>query len=134
MNFEKLISEVIYKAVRSSGSGGQHINKVATKVELYFNIDKSQFLLEEEKLKLRLFFKSRLTKDGNLVLTCAETRSQIRNKDIVTNRFLKLIREGLHEEKKRKPTKVSKAMKEKRLASKRKQSEKKAQRKPPNVD
>lgn len=134
MNIEALISELTYKAVRSSGSGGQHVNKVASKVMLYFSIENSEVFTDEEKQRLKDFFRNRLNKQGILILDSGESRSQFRNKTIVTQRFLKLIEEGLKEEKDRKSTKVPKAVKQKRLETKRKNSEKKANRKPPKVD
>ncbi|EDP71103.1 Class I peptide chain release factor [Flavobacteriales bacterium ALC-1] len=134
MDAELLKSELTYKYVRSSGSGGQHVNKVSSKAELYFNLEKSQVFNDDERLKLLEFFKNRLNKDGVLVLTCDESRSQFRNKSIVTQRFLELTEEGLKEEKERKSTKIPKAVKRKRLANKRKNSEKKANRKKPDID
>ncbi|MBC3845513.1 aminoacyl-tRNA hydrolase [Winogradskyella echinorum] len=134
MDVKLLKSELTYKYVRSSGSGGQNVNKVSSKAELYFNVETSQVFNDDEKLKLTEFFNNRLNKDGVLVLACDESRSQFRNKAIVTQRFLELIDEGLKEEKERKSTKVPKAVKRKRLASKRKNSEKKANRKKPDID
>ena len=134
MDIDLLKTELFYKYVRSSGSGGQNVNKVSSKAELYFNVEASQVFNEDEKLKLSEFFSNRLSKDGVLVLACDESRSQFRNKAIVTQRFLELIEEGLKEEKERKSTKVPKAVKRKRLASKRKNSEKKANRKKPDID
>lgn len=134
MDVKLLKSELTYKYVRSSGSGGQNVNKVSSKAELYFNVETSQVFNDDEKLKLTEFFNNRLNKDGVLVLACDESRSQFRNKAIVTQRFLELIDEGLKEEKERKSTKVPKAVKRKRLASKRKNSEKKANRKPPSIE
>ena len=134
MDLSQLVNEIIYKAVRSSGSGGQHVNKVATKIELYFDIEASQFFNEEEKNRLREFLHNKLTKSGILILSCGETRSQLKNKNRVTKRFLELLEEGLKEEKERKPTKIPKAVKRKRLANKKRNSEKKANRKPPKID
>lgn len=131
---EGIISELIFKAVKSSGSGGQHVNKVSTKVELLFNIENSQFLNITQKKRLQEVLGNRINKNGFLVMSCSETRSQFQNKTIVTERFLHLIGESLTEQKKRKSTKIPKAVKQKRLTSKRKQSEKKAQRKPPNLE
>lgn len=131
---QNLKSEISYKAVRSSGSGGQNVNKVATKVELYFNVLESQFLESYQKEKLQNHLVNRITKDGILILSCGETRSQLKNKTIVTKRFFQLIEEGLKEDKDRLPTKIPKAVKRKRLATKKKTSEKKANRKPPKID
>jgi len=134
VDIEALKSELDYKAVRSSGSGGQHVNKVASKVVLYFNIENSIVFNEDEKNRLRDFFSSRLSKHGVLILSSEESRSQFRNKALVTQRFLSLIEEGLKEEAERKPTKVPFAVKKKRLENKRKNSEKKANRRRPKVD
>ncbi|MDO1501828.1 alternative ribosome rescue aminoacyl-tRNA hydrolase ArfB [Winogradskyella maritima] len=133
INFEDLLSEVSYKAVRSSGAGGQNVNKVATKVVLQFNIEESQILSEEHKERLREFFKTRLDKNGILTLNSSESRSQFRNKTLVTQRFLELLEEGLKEEKERIPTKTPRAVKQKRLKNKKIQSDKKANRKKPDV-
>ncbi len=134
MDLALLKTELTYKFVRSSGSGGQHVNKVSSKAELYFNLQDSSVFNDDEKLKLTEFFNKRISKDGILILTCDESRSQFRNKAIVTRRFLELIEEGLKEEKKRIKTKISKAAKKRRLANKRKNSEKKTNRKKPDVD
>ncbi|MDG4715995.1 alternative ribosome rescue aminoacyl-tRNA hydrolase ArfB [Winogradskyella marincola] len=134
MDVEALKSELMYKAVRSSGSGGQHVNKVASKVVLYFNVEASAQFTDDEKARLTEFFQNRLNKQGVLVMDCSESRSQFRNKALVTQKFLDLIIEGLKEEKERKPTKVPKAVKRKRLDTKRKNAEKKANRKPPKID
>ena len=134
MDIEALKSELTYKAVRSSGSGGQNVNKVASKVMLFFNLEDSTVFSEEEKERLRDFFSNRLNKQGVLMLYSDESRSQFRNKALVTQRFVELIEEGLRQDKERKPTKVPKAVKRKRLENKRKISEKKANRKPPTVD
>ncbi|NNE31550.1 MAG: aminoacyl-tRNA hydrolase [Winogradskyella sp.] len=134
MDVELLKSEVTYKYSRSSGSGGQHVNKVSSKAELYFDILNSKAINEYEKEKLSAFYNNRINNDGVLVLTSEESRSQFRNKAIVTQRFLELIEEGLKEKKTRIPTKISKAAKRKRLANKRKNADKKANRKPPEIE
>lgn len=134
MDAEALKSELTYKAVRSSGSGGQNVNKVASKVVLYFDLEASSVFNEDEKELLRAFFSNRLNKKGVLILSSDESRSQFRNKALVTQRFLELVEEGLKEDKERKPTKIPKAVKRKRLENKRKNSEKKANRKPPKID
>ncbi|MCA0152162.1 alternative ribosome rescue aminoacyl-tRNA hydrolase ArfB [Winogradskyella vincentii] len=134
MDAENLISELTFKAVRSSGSGGQHVNKVATKVVLSFDILNSSHLNEDEKIKLLSFLNNRINKSGILVLSSDQNRSQLKNKIDVTKRFVNLIKLGLKEEKERKQTKIPKSVKRKRLESKRKISEKKANRKPPKLD
>lgn len=134
MDVDVLKSELTFKAVRSSGSGGQHVNKVASKVVLYYSLLESRVFNEDEKLRLTETLKNRLNKNGILILSSDESRSQFRNKAIVIQRFLELIETGLKEDKERKPTKVPKAVKRKRLENKRKNSEKKASRKKPNID
>ncbi|WP_179021658.1 alternative ribosome rescue aminoacyl-tRNA hydrolase ArfB [Winogradskyella forsetii] len=134
MDSELLKSELNYKYVRSSGSGGQNVNKVSSKAELYFDLKNSQVFNDEEKQKLSEFFNNRLTKDGLLTLASDESRSQFRNKALVTRRFLELIEEGLKEEKLRVPTRVPRRVKMKRLKNKRINAEKKANRKPPKLD
>jgi ribosome-associated protein len=129
-----LKSELVYKYVRSSGSGGQHVNKVSSKAELYFNIETSKVFNEAQKNQLITFFNNRLTKDGILILACDESRSQFRNKAIVTQRFIKLMEDGLKEEKERLATKIPRSVKRKRLNTKRINAQKKASRKPPELD
>lgn len=134
MDREAVISELFFRAVRSSGKGGQHVNKVSTKVELHFDLENSNYLTEEEKSKLKEFLKNRLNKEHRLVLQCSATRSQLKNKEIVTQRFLELLSEGLKEEKKRIPTKTPGSIKAKRLKDKKKQSDKKLSRQKPKLD
>ena len=134
MKADQLVSELSFKAVRSSGSGGQHVNKVASKVELQFVVEVSEGLTTEEKMTLSQSLSSKLTKDGRIILQSGATRSQHKNKEIVIQRFLELIEEGLIEQEERKPTKVPKSAKKKRLKNKRKHTEKKANRKRPEID
>ncbi|NMH86987.1 alternative ribosome rescue aminoacyl-tRNA hydrolase ArfB [Flavivirga algicola] len=131
---EALLQELSFKAVRSSGSGGQHVNKVSSKIELTFNLNTSLIFSEEEKERLQNKLKHRLTKDGLLILQCDESRSQHKNKELVIKRFLELIRLGLIVPKKRIPTKIPKAVIKKRLKDKRNLSDKKANRKKPDID
>ncbi len=134
MNVEKLIQELSFKAIRSSGSGGQHVNKVSSKVVLSFNVLESEVLSEEEKELLIKNLGTKLTKKHILIINCDESRSQHKNKELVTKRFVNLIQDGLFVPKKRKPTKISKAVIKKRLDNKQKQSEKKSNRKKPDID
>lgn len=126
-----IIKELQFKAIRSSGSGGQHVNKVASKVELQFDVINSSVLTEEEKSQLQEQLANRLTKAGILILQCGESRSQHKNKLLVIERFLNILADALKVEIERKPTKVPKQVKIKRLKKKRQQAEKKANRKPP---
>jgi len=126
-----IISELQFKAVRSSGAGGQNVNKVSSKVVLTFDLKKSQALSEEEKVRLESKLAPRLTTDFLLILNCDEDRSQFRNKDIVTKRFLDIIAAGLLVPKIRKATKIPKSAIRKRIKSKKSLSEiKKSRRKP----
>ncbi|KDN56777.1 alternative ribosome rescue aminoacyl-tRNA hydrolase ArfB [Flavobacterium seoulense] len=131
MEIHKLISELQYKAVRSSGAGGQNVNKVSSKVVLSFDLKNSQALSDEEKLLLENNLSSRLTSDLILILNCDEDRSQLKNKEIVTKRFLELIRKGLIVPKIRKATRIPKSVIKKRIKDKKNLSEiKKSRRKP----
>ena len=134
MNKESLYKELQFKAVRSSGAGGQHVNKVSSKVELFFDILNSHSLSEEEKHRLQKNLASRISKDGVLKLSSGESRSQHSNKEKVIVRFFELIEKGLITPKKRKPTKISRAQKQKRLENKQKHSSKKTLRKKPYID
>ncbi|MFV8365254.1 alternative ribosome rescue aminoacyl-tRNA hydrolase ArfB [Flavobacterium sp. XS1P27] len=126
-----LLSELSFKAVRSSGAGGQNVNKVSSKVVLTFDLKNSQALTEEEKLLVETKLPSRLTTDLVLILNCEEDRSQFRNKEIVTKRFLELIKNALLIPKERKPSKIPKSFIRKRIKDKKNISEiKKTRRKP----
>ena len=129
-----ILQELTFKAVRSSGSGGQHVNKVSSKVELSFNLNKSLALNDAQKERIYYKLQHRLTKDAVLTLQCDENRSQHRNKVLVIKRFLDLIKFGLLIPKRRVPTKIPRAVIRKRLNNKRKRSEKKVNRKKPDLD
>ena len=129
MNAKDIIRELQFKAVRSSGAGGQHVNKVSSKVELTFDVENSISLSEKEKDLLYKNLTTKLTKEKILILFCDESRSQHRNKELVVERFLELLAAGLTRPKKRKKTKPSKESVKKRLDNKKKLSEKKTNRK-----
>ena len=133
MEIEKIISELQYKAVRSSGAGGQNVNKVSSKVVLTFDLKNSQGLTEEEKLLLETKLASRLTTDLVLILNCDEDRSQLKNKTIVTKRFLELIKNALIIPKVRKATKIPKSVIRKRIKDKKNVSEVKKNRRKPEL-
>ncbi len=128
-----LISELTFKAIRSSGAGGQHVNKVSSKVVLNFDLTNSQVFDEVQVDLLLKNLSTRLTSEGTLILYSDESRSQHKNKELVVKRFLELIQLGLKVPKKRKPTKVPRAVKLKRLSKKKQQADKKANRKPPEI-
>jgi ribosome-associated protein len=133
MNVENLIKELNFKAVRSSGAGGQHVNKVSSKVELIFDLKNSLVLSSEEKEILIKKLASKLTKENVLLLQCDESRSQHKNKELVIKRFSSLIINGLKIPKKRKATKPSKSSIQKRLEKKKKQAFKKTFRRKPEL-
>ncbi|RKS25982.1 ribosome-associated protein [Flavobacterium endophyticum] len=132
MDTEKIISELKFKAVRSSGAGGQNVNKVSSKVVLSFDLPNSKALSEEEIALLEDKLAPRLTNDKILILNCDEDRSQLKNKEIVVKRFLQLLRENLIIPKERKATKVPKSVIKKRIQNKRNLSEKKQSRRKPD--
>ena len=132
MDQEKIISELSFKAVRSSGAGGQNVNKVSSKVVLSFNLLNSDALSEDEKLLLEQNLEPRLTNEKILILNCDEDRSQLKNKEIVIKRFLQIIKQNLIVPKERKATKVPRSVIKKRIQNKRNLSEKKENRKKPD--
>ena len=131
MNKDIILSEVDYKAVRSSGPGGQHANKTATKVEVSFEVSASQGLSDEEKARILKKLSGRINKEGLLKMSNEDSRSQHTNKDLVTRNLLEELKNALKKQKPRKKTKPTKASKIKRLKAKKKKSEIKASRKDP---
>ena len=134
MNKDSIYKELLFKAVRSSGAGGQHVNKVSSKVELSFNIGSSEALSEKEKQLLLKNLSNRINKEGILKIYSSESRSQHTNKNKVVKRLFKIIEKGLIVSKMRKPIKMSNAQKIKRLDNKTKQAIKKLLRKKPNLE
>lgn len=129
MNVEVLHKELKFRTSRSSGSGGQHVNKVSTRVELIFDLHQSELLSPEQKARLSEALKNKLTNEGQLVISCQATRSQHRNRKKAIEKFDALITKALMPVAKRKPVKPLQSDKAKRLDTKRKHSEKKNQRK-----
>jgi len=127
-------SEILFSASRSSGPGGQNVNKVSTKVELRFNIPNSNLLSDTEKEILLEKLKNKINNEGDLILVSQEGRSQLKNKEKVLEKFYELIEKTLTPPKKRKPTKPTQASKKKRLEGKKLVSEKKSQRKKPDME
>ncbi len=134
MKKEQILRELNFKAVRSSGAGGQHVNKVSSKVELSFSLDSSLGLSIEEKQRISQKLGTRLTKNQILILQCDEARSQHKNKEIVIKRFFQLLKKALEIPKNRKTTKPSKSSIEKRLKAKKLDAHKKVNRKKPSLD
>ncbi|HOP03474.1 MAG TPA: alternative ribosome rescue aminoacyl-tRNA hydrolase ArfB [Tenuifilaceae bacterium] len=126
-------SEFSFKTSRSSGAGGQNVNKVNTKVELRFSINASQLLSDEEKSLLCEKLSSKLSLEGELIIVSQQERTQYKNKQLCIEKFYKTIAQALRKPKKRKQTSPSKESVEKRIAGKRLTSEKKLLRKKPEV-
>lgn len=122
-NTQDLETEITFKTSRSGGSGGQHVNKVSTKVELDFDIPASRILTEEQKSVLLAKLSSKLTTEGVLQIVVQTERSQLRNKKIAVEKFHELVVASFTEQKKRKATKVPKGVKEKRLLVKKRKAE-----------
>jgi len=116
-------TELAFEASRSSGPGGQHVNKASTKVTVVFEIDSSSVLDEEQKSRLRLRLASKLSGDSILRVSSQRTRSQLTNRDDALEKLAGLIRGALAEEKPRKKTKPTRAARQKRLEEKKRKSE-----------
>lgn len=121
--FEQLQEEIQYTTSRSSGKGGQHANKVESRVSLFFDIKGSKLLNDEQKQLLLKVFESRLNQGSVLQLDVEESRSQSINKEIAFKRLRAMLEEALKPKKKRKPTKPTKASEKKRLNTKKARSE-----------
>ncbi len=131
MRKEILLSELQFKATRSSGPGGQHVNKTSTRVELFWPLEDSQGLSTTEKNRLRRVLGKRLNKEGVLVLHTEATRSQHRNKELVIKKFFQFLEKGIRPPKKRKRTQPPRSANRKRLENKKKHAQKKALRRSP---
>ncbi len=129
MDTNLLLNELHFQATRSSGAGGQHVNKVSSKIELRFSIINSSALSEEEKIQLQQKLKTQLTKNQEIIITCQDSRSQHKNKEIAIKKLIDLLQKSLLKPKKRKRTKPSKQAVKKRLEKKAKQALKKENRK-----
>jgi len=126
--------ELDYEFARSSGPGGQNVNKVETKVTLTFVVEASGSLSDEQKHRLTEHLANRITKDGVLRVTSQRHRTREANRHAAIARFIELVDDALAERAERKPTKVSRTAKKRRVEDKRRRSEVKRMRKPPKID
>lgn len=134
MNAEILKNELEFTAVRSGGPGGQHANKVSSKVVVLFDVENSQAISEKERKRIIDKLSAKLNKKNQFILTCDESRSQHKNKQIVIDRLMTLLEGALKIDKKRIPTRVGKLEKTRRLEAKKKKGLKKTLRQKPKLD
>ena len=127
-------SELVMRATRSSGAGGQHVNKTSSRIEIEWNVRLSSAVNDEQKERIVSRLTSRLSDDGTLRIVASDTRSQLRNREAAEERLAETIRKALIVPKKRKPTRRPRAANEARLDEKKKHSERKRERKRPITD
>jgi ribosome-associated protein len=128
-DFQSLLSEAVLKFTRSSGKGGQNVNKVSSKAQLYFDVKASVILSEEQKETLLEKFSNQTSDEGVLKITASEARTQLENKEAVKEKFIALLKKAFHKKKKRVATKIPRQVVEKRLTEKKKAGELKKLRK-----
>lgn len=129
MNTDALQKEIKYRTSRSSGAGGQHVNKVETRVEAIFNLDSSIHFTDDQKETIRFRLGKRINSKGELVVSSAAKKSQLQNKNTATERLIRLLLTSLEKQKIRKPTNIPASSERKRLKKKKVKSETKARRK-----
>jgi ribosome-associated protein len=121
-------AEIQYRATKSSGPGGQHVNTSSTRIELLWDLPRSNAVTDEQRERLRIKLAARLDSDGMIRVVASDRRSQGQNKQSADERLAALVKHALHIPKKRRPTKPTKAAKERRLTEKKRQSSKKLNR------
>ncbi len=134
MNFEKILNECKFQFVRSSGKGGQHVNKVSSKVELYFDVVASQAITDSEKELLLRRLENKIDGRGCLQMDCQTGRSQLENRELVKTKLRKVLEKALRKEKPRVPTQPTHSSKEKRITEKKIISKKKKFRQTNNIN
>ncbi|MEO7040911.1 MAG: alternative ribosome rescue aminoacyl-tRNA hydrolase ArfB [Gemmatimonadaceae bacterium] len=117
--------ELVVRATRASGAGGQHVNKTSTRVEITWNVATSQVLEDVDRARIAARLSSRLSEDGELRIVASDTRSQLQNRELAESRLADLVRRALLVPKPRKKTRPSRAAKQARLDDKRRTSDKK---------
>jgi ribosome-associated protein len=127
-------SELDVRVSRSSGAGGQHVNKTSSRVEIFWSITGSRALTDEQRARLLDKLSSRLTTEGSIRVVASDMRSQSRNRELAEERLAELVRRALLVPRKRKPTKPTRAAKEARLESKKLHSNKKRTRQNTSFD
>ena len=132
--FEIPRDELVARATRSSGAGGQHVNKTSSRIQLSWDVGASPSLDDAQRERLLRKLASRLTTDGVLTVSVSDTRSQHRNREIAEERLNEVVNAALVVPKKRKATRPTRAAKEKRLDSKKLHSKKKQNRRADTLD
>jgi ribosome-associated protein len=127
-------SELDVRVSRSSGAGGQHVNKTSSRVEIFWNVQASRALSDDQRARLLERLASRLTTEGSIRVVASDMRSQSRNRDLAEERLAEMVRRALVIPKKRRPTRPTKASKEARLEGKKRQSHKKRERQKKSFD
>jgi ribosome-associated protein len=127
-------TELDVRVSRSSGAGGQHVNKTSSRVEIFWNIVGSRAVSDEQRARLREKLASRLTTDGSIRVVASDMRSQSRNRELAEERLADLVRRALVIPRKRRATKPTRASKEARLDSKKRHSTKKRDRRDTVID
>ncbi len=124
------LSELEYRATRSGGPGGQHVNTSATRIEVVWDVAASQALSDEQRARLLVRLSSRLDSEGKLRLVASDRRSQLQNRESATERLRDIVARALVVPKKRRKSAVPRAEKKRRLEAKRRRAEIKARRRP----
>ena len=127
-------AELDFRASRSGGPGGQHVNTSSTRVELVWDVANSPSLTEQQRARVLEKLSNRINAEGQLLLADSGSRSQHQNREAVVERFVQIVAEALHVPKRRKRTRPPKAAKERRLKAKKQRSEVKRLRGPVDID